>query len=179
VSRSNHRQAWFCAAALLTTPVAALAQSVPPAPSTPAPPSEVAPPQAAPLRAGPFAPSPAAPQPPGRWLPWTLFGLGVAATASTLVAFGQRERHATRWNGAYCVQPGVTRGSVCPDERDSIRTWDTVLVLSGVSAGLFFGGAILSRKLQEPPARSDANDERAGVSDCGVSWGRVSCRGRF
>jgi hypothetical protein len=130
--------------------------------------------QASPLDPAP-PPSPAA----GRWLPWTLFGLGAAATASTLVAFRLREQHATRWNGAACIRPGLTRGSVCPDERDAIRTWDTVLALSGVSAGLLFGGAVLSRSLQGSPARSGAGRERAGVSECGVSWGQVSCSGRF
>lgn len=130
-------------------------------------------------RASPLDPAPPPSSTAGRWLPWTLFGLGAAATASTLVAFRLREQHATRWNGAACIRPGLTRGRVCPDERDAIRTWDTVLALSGVSAGLLFGGAVLSRSLQGSPAHSGAGRERVGVSECGVSWGQVSCSGRF
>jgi hypothetical protein len=115
----------------------------------------------------------AMPAPALRWLPWTLLGLGTLATASTLVAFAQRERYATRWNSAECVAPGQTRGSVCPDELDAIQTWDRVMWVSGVSAVVFWGGAILSRSLASRAADQSASTE------CGVGLALVACRGRF
>lgn len=115
----------------------------------------------------------AAPSGAPRWLPWALLGLGVASTAGTLVAFAQREQHATRWNSASCVEPGRARGSVCPDELDAIHAWDRVLWVSGASAVVFLGGAVLTRSLE--PARAP----EAATAACHFGWGMVACGARF
>jgi hypothetical protein len=113
------------------------------------------------------------PTPSGRWLSWTLLGVGSVAAASTLVAFAQRERYAKRWNSADCIEPGRLRGNVCPGELDAIQSWDRVLWVSGVSAALFMGGAVLNRSLEPSSATQTAR------STCTLGWAQVACRGEF
>lgn len=111
-----------------------------------------------------------------RWLPWTLFGLSVAATASSVVAFAERERLASRWNSAACIAPGRARGEICADEHDALRTWDGVLLASGIAAGALFGATLFVLHTQGPGASERATSASVG---CGVHGASVSCSGSF
>jgi hypothetical protein len=132
-----------------------------------------APAQSSPAAAAPFQPVPSG-EPTRYWLAWTFLGLGLAATAGAVLSFAEREQRAQRWNSAACVQPGRTRGSICPEERDAIQDWDRWLLVSGLAAGTFLGGAIVTRALSERD-----RPHRAGLTSCALSWASINCSGAF
>jgi hypothetical protein len=120
------------------------------------------------------APTDVSPQATSNWSTLTLGGLGTAAAVTSAVAFTLREVHAGHWNSNACIAAGQRRGDVCPSERAAIEDWDRVMLVSGVAAGALLAGALLSWSLEASPP-----DEVVSLSDCSVSLGQLSCRGRF
>jgi len=110
-----------------------------------------------------------------RWLTWTLGGAGVGALAISAVAFGVREKHATRWNSEDCIAPGLTRGDVCPAELDSGRSAENWGIGAAVASGVFFGGAIASYFLE----RREPTAEALSLDGCSLGLGAARCFGSF
>jgi len=109
------------------------------------------------------------------WVPWVLAGVSVAATASTLIAWQRREHYAERWNDdAACLGVGVSREERCGEELDRGKQAETVLWVSGVAAGVFAAGAVIT-------AIWTPGEEREQVSQvrCAPGWGGASCFGTF
>jgi hypothetical protein len=109
------------------------------------------------------------------WVPWVLAGVSVAATATSLIAWQQREKHAERWNDdAACLGVGVSREELCGDELDQGKQAETVAWVSGVAAGVFAAGAVIT-------AIWTPGEEREQVSQvrCAPGWGGASCFGTF
>jgi hypothetical protein len=109
------------------------------------------------------------------WLPWVLAGVSVAATATTVVAWQRREHYAERWNDdAACLGVGVSREERCGEELDRGKQAETVLWVSGVAAGVFAAGAVIT-------AIWTPGEEREQVSQvrCAPGWGGAACFGTF
>jgi tetratricopeptide (TPR) repeat protein len=110
-----------------------------------------------------------------RWAPWALGGLSAAATATTLIAWQRREHYADRWNDdAACLGVGISREERCGDELDRGQQAQTVLWVSGVAAGVFAAGAVITAIW--PP--NDA-PEQVSALRCAPGWGGASCFGTF
>ena len=111
------------------------------------------------------------------WLPWTLGGLGAAAAITSVVAWQRREYYADRWNDdAACVGVGLSREELCGEDYDKGQTANTVMWVSGISAGVFAGGAVLSAIL----ISSDDNDEQPVAKvRCLPGFGGAQCFGTF
>lgn len=127
--------------------------------------------------AGPAAAAlPEATEPSGgpTWLPWVLGGLSAAATATTLVAWQQREYYADRWNDdAACVGVGVSREERCGSELDRGKRAETVLWISGVAAGVFAAGAVLTA------IWVSGDEPREASFQCAPGLGGAGCFGTF
>ena len=109
------------------------------------------------------------------WLPWVLGGLSAAATATSLVAWQQREYHAERWNDdAACLDVGVSREERCGEELERGQRAETVLWVSGVAAGVFAAGAIMTAILY-----SDDEPEQVTAFRCAPGLGGAQCFGSF
>lgn len=108
------------------------------------------------------------------WVPWVLGGLSAAATATSLIAWQRREYYADRWNDdEACLGVGVTREERCGAERSHGETAETVLWVSGVAAGVFAAGAVLTAIWS-----SDDEPEQVGFR-CLPGLGGASCSGTF
>jgi tetratricopeptide repeat protein len=108
------------------------------------------------------------------WVPWTLGGLSAAAAVTGVIAYSRREHYADRWNDdASCLGVGVSREQNCGDELDRGKQAETVLWVSGVAAGVFAAGAVMTAILF-----SDDEPEQVGVG-CAPGLGGASCFGRF
>jgi tetratricopeptide repeat protein len=109
------------------------------------------------------------------WWPWALGGVSVAAAATSIVAWEQRNHYAKRWNDdEACLGVGVSRQERCGDERERGQRAETVMWVSGVASGLFAGGAVLAvilspSKKQEPDA----------AVQCVPALGGAACFGTF
>jgi PEGA domain-containing protein len=110
-----------------------------------------------------------------RWLSWTLTGLSVGAAAATGVSLALREKSAKEWNSADCLEPGRTRGEVCPVTLDNGRNAERVAYVSGVATLLFAAGAIVSWTLDEPDVPATASLS----ASCGIMLGGATCVGSF
>jgi hypothetical protein len=111
-----------------------------------------------------------------RWLTWTLAGTGVAAAAVSAVAFGVREKHASTWNGSGCLQPGLTRGQVCPEELDGGRSAERWGIGAGIASGVLLGGAAASFFLER---RAPSEDPGVALDGCGIVAAGAGCFGSF
>jgi hypothetical protein len=111
-----------------------------------------------------------------RWLTWTLAGAGMGAAAVSAVAFGIRERHASRWNGSECLQPGLTRGQVCADELDSGHSAEGWAIGAGIASGVLLGGAAISFVLERSPPSEDFG---IALDGCGADGAGAHCFGSF
>jgi hypothetical protein len=110
------------------------------------------------------------------WLTWTLGGAGLGAAAVSVVAFGIREKHAARWNGADCISPGLTRGQVCPEELDSGRSAERWGIGAGIVSAVLLGGATASWLLERSPP---AEHPDLALEGCGLGLGGAHCFGSF
>jgi hypothetical protein len=111
------------------------------------------------------------------WLTWTLAGAGGLAGATSIGAIVFREVHAARWNdNSRCLVANRTRLEVCGDERDKANAAGTVALVSGVLAGVFVTGAVLSGF---GVFDSDAPPREAGLRACHVGIAGASCFGTF
>jgi hypothetical protein len=110
------------------------------------------------------------------WLTWTLAGTGLAAGAVSAIAFGIREQHAATWNSRDCLQPGLSRGQVCPEELDSGRSAERWGIGAAIVSGVLLGGAVASFLL-ERSAPSEAAS--FGLDGCGVGAAGALCFGSF
>jgi tetratricopeptide repeat protein/PEGA domain-containing protein len=111
-----------------------------------------------------------------RWLTWTLGGAGLGAAAVSVVAFGIREKHAARWNGADCLSPGLTRGQACPEELDSGRSAERWGIGAGIVSGVLLGGAAASLLLERSPP---AEHPDLALDGCGIDLAGAHCFGSF
>jgi hypothetical protein len=111
-----------------------------------------------------------------RWLTWTLAGAGMGAAAVSVVAFGVRERHASRWNGNDCLQPGMTRGQACAEELDSGRSAERWGIAAGILSGVLLGGATVSFFLEPRPPSEDFG---IALDGCGADGAGARCFGSF
>jgi tetratricopeptide (TPR) repeat protein len=108
------------------------------------------------------------------WVPWTLGGLSAAAAVTGIIAYSRREYYADRWNDdAACLGVGISRNELCGDELDRGKQAETVLWVSGVAAGVFATGAVLTAILF-----SDDEPEQVGFR-CAPGLGGASCSGSF
>jgi hypothetical protein len=111
---------------------------------------------------------------PNLW-PWALGGLSLAAAATSVVAWERREHYADRWNDdAACIGVGVSRQERCGDDLQRGQRAETVSWMSGVAAGLFAGGAVLSILLSS----SDEPGSSASLR-CVPGAGGAACFGSF
>lgn len=111
------------------------------------------------------------------WLPWTLGGLSAAAAVTGVVAWERREHHAERWNDdAACLGVGISREERCGGELDSGQRAETILVVSGIAAGAFAAGAVLSAWLL-PGGGDEA--ESAGSVQCSPGLLGAQCKATF
>jgi hypothetical protein len=111
-----------------------------------------------------------------RWLTWTLAGAGIGAATLSAVAFGMREKHASTWNGSGCLQPGLARGQVCPDELDGGRSAERLGVGAGIVSGVLLGGAAVSFFLER---RAPSEEPSLGLDGCGIDVAGANCFGSF
>jgi hypothetical protein len=111
-----------------------------------------------------------------RWLTWTLAGAGMGAAAASVVAFGIREEHASRWNGSECLQPGLTRGQACAEDLDSGRSAEHWAIGAGILSGVLFGGAAVSFLLERRPPSEDFG---IALDGCGPAGAGARCFGSF
>jgi hypothetical protein len=111
-----------------------------------------------------------------RWLTWTLTGAGIGAAALSAVAFEMREKHASTWNGSGCLQPGLARGQVCPDELDGGRSAERWGIGASIVSGVLLGGAAASWLLER---RAPSEDPSLGLDGCGIDVAGASCFGSF
>jgi hypothetical protein len=111
-----------------------------------------------------------------RWLTWTLAGAGVGAAAVSVVAFGIRERHASRWNGSECLQPGLTRGQTCAEELEGGRSAERWAIGAGILSGVLIGGAAVSFLLERRPPREDFG---IALDGCRADGAGARCFGSF
>jgi hypothetical protein len=158
---------------LLTREEVALAPHREGGPSAPAPPRNREAPRTS-AAAEPVAP--AADEENGTsWLPWAFGGLSVVAAATSVVAWERREHYAERWNDDdTCLGVGISRQERCGSELDRGQRAETVLWVSGVAAGLFAGGAILSAiwsSAEEPVPQTSLR--------CVPGAGGAACFGTF
>ena len=109
-----------------------------------------------------------------RWLPWALGGLSAAAAVTGVVAWERREYYAERWNDdTACLGVGVSREELCGDELEHGQQAETVLWVSGVAAGVFAAGAVMTAIL-------GSDDEPEQVSfRCSLGVGAAHCSGHF
>jgi len=115
-------------------------------------------------------PSPGGPS----WVPWTLGGLSAAAAVTGVIAYSRREYYADRWNDdAACLGIGISRSERCGDELDRGKQAETVLWVSGVAAGVFAAGAVMTAIMF-----SDDEPEQVGFR-CAPGLGGASCSGSF
>jgi PEGA domain len=139
------------------------------------------------LQGGGPLPDSAAPPAPSwwraRWVTWSLAGVGVAAAATSGVAFLIREQNAAHWNDdSRClnsVNASQTREQVCGGVRDNVKLAEGVGVGAGIAA-VAFGGAALLQWLatsHDRPAEPEAPPSLA--SGCSPSLGSVVCYGSF
>jgi hypothetical protein len=110
-----------------------------------------------------------------RWLSWALTGLSAGAAVTTGVSWALREKSATEWNSGDCLEPGRTRGEVCPVTLDNGRTAERVAYVSGVATLLFAAGAIVSWTLDQPGAPATASLS----ARCDLTLGGATCAGSF
>jgi len=111
-----------------------------------------------------------------RWLTWTLTGTGLVSAAVSVIAFQVRENHAQRWNSDACLQPGLTRGQVCPRELDDGRDAERWGIATGILSGVLLGGALTSYVLERrPPTEAPV----VAIEGCGVGVASAACFGSF
>jgi PEGA domain len=110
------------------------------------------------------------------WITWTLGGAGIGAAAVSAIAFGIREKHASTWNGDGCLQPGLTRGQVCPDELESGRNAERWGIGTGILSGVLLGGAAASLLLER---RAPSEGSNLALDGCGVEGMSARCFGSF
>jgi hypothetical protein len=94
----------------------------------------------------------------------------------SVVAFGIREKHAARWNGADCISPGLTRGQACPEELDSGRSAERWGIGSGIVSAVLLGGAAASWLLERSPP---AEHPDLALEGCGLDLAGAHCFGSF
>lgn len=111
-----------------------------------------------------------------RWLTWTLTGAGLLAGTASVVAFQIRENHAERWNSDACLQPGATRGQVCPQELDDGRRAERWGIGAGILSGVLLGGAITSFLLER---REPEENPTLSLDGCGFGVASAGCFGSF
>ncbi len=119
-----------------------------------------------------------------RWVTWSLAGIGVAAAATSVVAFAVREQNAARWNDdSSCLSSAnanETRGQVCSGVRDTIDLSEGVGIGAGIAA-VVFGGAAVVHWLAVP--REHAGEPQpapTGVqASCTPGLAGVACYGSF
>ena len=76
--------------------------------------------------------------------------------------------------GDACVGVGVSREELCGDDHDKAQRAETVMWVSGIAAGLFAGGAVLSIIL------SPSKKTESGASvQCVPGLGGAACFGTF
>jgi hypothetical protein len=116
------------------------------------------------------------------WVTWALAGTSAALLTTSAVAFALRESHAARWNDDSECTPvgGGTRAQNCRAERTAVSRAETVGVVTAV-AGLSFAGAALAQRfvLVEGVEHAPAEQQSAAITQCGVGWLSLSCKGQF
>lgn len=117
-----------------------------------------------------------------RWVPWTLGGLGAVGVLTASTALYEREKYARRWNDCFDRQPeggnsNLTRQALCGQERDNVRTAESVLLWSGAVSGALLAGAVVSGLVRQSAPQESA--EGSARLACGVGLGTVVCSGSF
>jgi tetratricopeptide (TPR) repeat protein len=108
------------------------------------------------------------------WVPWTLGGLSAAAAVTSVIAYSRREYYADRWNDdEACLGVGVSREENCGDDYDRGKQAETVMWVSGIAAGAFATGAVITAIVF-----SDDEPEQVGLR-CAPGLGGASCWGSF
>ncbi|HWO12640.1 MAG TPA: tetratricopeptide repeat protein, partial [Polyangiaceae bacterium] len=107
------------------------------------------------------------------WVPWTLGGLSAAAAVTSVIAYSRREYYADRWNDDACLGGGVSREENCGGDYDRGKQAETVMWVSGVAAGVFAAGAVITAIVF-----SDDEPEQVGFR-CAPGLGGASCSGSF
>jgi hypothetical protein len=111
------------------------------------------------------------------WLTWTFATAAGLAGVTAAGAIVFREVHAGRWNdNSRCLDAERTRAEICGDERDKARAAESVALVSGVLAGVFATGTILSAV---GLFGSDAPPGEAAFRGCSVGLAGASCFGQF
>lgn len=116
---------------------------------------------------------------------WSLIGVGLAAGATSGVAFIMRENRVERWNDeADCLpDDGSTRLENCGSFRDGAQTAETVGVVAGI-AGVVLTGAgitqlIVTSGSKNAPAESGPEASGPRLSSCDAGLLSLSCHGTF
>ena len=79
------------------------------------------------------------------WVTWSLVGLSGAAAVTSVTGLLIQDANASRWNDdSQCLNvAGMSRQELCPDERDTARSANSVALVSGAAALMFGAGALL------------------------------------
>jgi hypothetical protein len=114
------------------------------------------------------------------WVTGALAGAGVAAAATSGVAFVVRERKASHWNdNSQCLNPASasrTRDDLCGGVRRDAKLAETIGIAAGIGA-LTLGTAALIHGLTT--GRSSSGSPPATSSGCTPGLGSVVCYGTF
>lgn len=111
------------------------------------------------------------------WLTWTFATAAGLAGVTAAGAIVFREVHAGRWNdNSRCLDEERTRAEICGDERDKAQAAESVALVSGVLAGVFAMGTVLSAV---GLFGSDAPPGEAALRGCSVGFAGASCFGEF
>lgn len=116
------------------------------------------------------------------WVTWALAGTSAALLTTSAVSFALREGHAARWNDDNACTPlgGGTRAANCSAERDAASRAQTIGIVSA-TLGLTAAGAALAQRLVlvEGRERQATEQRAASITQCGVGWLTLSCKGEF
>jgi tetratricopeptide (TPR) repeat protein len=114
------------------------------------------------------------------WLPWTFGGASAATAAVGVFSWVKAREHAERWNdNSRCRNRlGVTRETLCGDERESARRYQTIAITGGIASGLFAVAAIWAG-IAEAPDDGPVGSAGVGLSHCTWRGDGMVCHGAF
>jgi hypothetical protein len=126
----------------------------------------------------PMAPIEADSAVPG-WVTWGLVGLSGAAAVTSVTGLLIQDANASRWNDdAQCLNvPGMSREELCPDERDTAKSANSVAVVGGAAALVFGAGALLIAVFGDTERESEP--KRTWILGCSPTTLGANCHGSF